>query len=123
MFSLGNKYVIYGIITTVVIVTFSAIGIGWLKIHDAAVANLATAEANRLQLEQVVKEQKENAVRLSNLAAIQMNLLEQLTKDNHKVDDQTRSIEERLTNPDLIKEDRESSEVLKETIRRLNRGQ
>lgn len=93
---------------------------GALKIHDAGIRREALLEFNKKQMELVLKEQQEQKKRWENF---EQNVLPQLFESvkkeiqdtQRKVDD----VEAYLSSPEAAKNDRQSSEILKEVLRRL----
>jgi hypothetical protein len=106
---------IVGIVALVAIV----LGIGYFlyKDHDRLVRSEALAHYNQTQLEQVVKEKADLEQKLKVLADKADQLALELQTDKQKLDDRSNEIDSVIENDKS--DDRESSKVLKDTIKEL----
>ena len=109
------------IVSGVVLVTFLiAAGWGALKLRDASVRREALLEFNKKQIELVVKEQQEQKQRWENFEQnILPKLFENISKEIENTQRSVDNVEGYLNSPEANINDRPSSEVLKETLRRL----
>jgi hypothetical protein len=97
-----------------------ATGWGLLKMRDASVRREALLEFNKKQMELVISEQQEQKRRWENLEQnILPKLFESITKELENTQRKVDGVEAYLNSPDAKKNDRESSEILKEVLRRL----
>lgn len=93
---------------------------GALKIHDAGVRREALLEFNKKQMEQVLKEQQEQKQRWENFEQnVLPKLFENISKEIQDTQKKVDGVEAYLNSPDANKNDRPSSELLKEVLRRL----
>jgi hypothetical protein len=97
-----------------------ALAWGALKIHDAGVRREALLEYNKRQLEQVIKDQQEQKRRWDNLEQnVLPKLYEDISKEIENTQKKVDDVEAYLNSSEVLKNDRESSEILKETLKRL----
>jgi len=91
-----------------------------LKIHDAGIRREALLEFNKKQMELVLKEQQEQKQRWDNLEQnILPKLFENIQKEIEATQKKVDGVEAYLNSSEAAKNDRPSSEVLKEILRRL----
>ena len=112
-----NKYVIYAI--SVLIIGLFSTGAYFIWKHQVEQAVLA--EFNRAQLEKVVKDQKESLELMKTLSVTQDRIIVEMQARNAELTAKIGGIEDYLVSPDAVKDNRESSEVLKKTIERLGK--
>lgn len=93
--------------------------IGYLKIRDAAVRREALLEFNKKQMELVIKEQQEQKKRWEEFEQRVSKLFTDITKELENTQRSVDNVEAYLNSPEANRDDRPSSEVLKETLRRL----
>jgi hypothetical protein len=97
---------------------------GALKMRDANVRREALLEFNRKQMELVLKEQQDQKMRWENFERnVLPKLFEDITKEIQNTQKKVDDVEAYLNSPDAIKNDRSSSEILKEVLRRLGAPQ
>lgn len=109
---------IVGIIGLVAFLAISA----WtaLKIHDAGIRREALLDFNRKQMELVIKEQQAQKQRWENFEQnVLPKLFEEISKEIADTQRKVDGVEAYLNSPEASKNDRPSSEVLKEILRRL----
>jgi len=87
-----------------------------------AIKAQATAEFNKKQLEQVVKDQQTMADQLAAIAKLREEGENELKTQLEAIDASTKKIEEWLNTPEAKAKDRDSSDILKEVIRMLSEG-
>jgi uncharacterized protein YlxW (UPF0749 family) len=93
---------------------------GALKIHDAGVRREALLDFNKKQMELVIKEQQDQKQRWENFEqTILPKLFEELSKEISNTQKKVDDVESYLNSSEANKNDRPSSEVLKEILRRL----
>ncbi len=103
-------------------VAFAALSLwGMVKIHDAGIRREALAKFNQRQMEVVIQSQKEFIAQTKRIEEIQKQITEDLKRKNEELDRKLSSIEEYLSSPEAQKSNRESSEILKETFKRLGK--
>lgn len=110
-----NKYVIYGIILATAISIFSTFVLMW----KSSIRQQALLEANNKQLTQVVEDQQKFIKQMNDVFTLQQMTIDELSKKNDQLSIQLSGIETYLNSDKSIKDNRPSSELLKETIRRL----
>ena len=99
---------------------FAAISLwGMVKIHDAGVRREALAKFNAAQMEQVIKSQKEFIDQTKRIEDLSRKTIETLQKTQEELNKKLSDVEHYLTTPEARKSDRKSSNVLKQTIKRL----
>lgn len=114
MFGL-DKYVIYGILAAITIAVFSTFVIMW----KSSIKQSALLEYNNKQLETVMKEQQKFIDNMNKIYNVQKETLDLMNKKNNELADQLQDIEIYLNSDQTNKEDRPSSNILKETIKKL----
>jgi hypothetical protein len=93
---------------------------GALKIHDAGVRREALLDFNKKQMELVIKEQQDQKQRWENFEqTILPKLFEEISKEISNTQKKVDDVESYLNSPEANKNDRQSSEILKEVLRRL----
>jgi hypothetical protein len=108
---------IVGVIGLVAFVLFSA----WvaLKVHDSAIRREALESFNKSQMELVLREQADQKKRWEAFEKNQAALFSKLEKQVGETQKTVDNVETYLSSPEASKSDRPSSDVLKETLRRL----
>jgi hypothetical protein len=95
-------------------------GWGLLKMRDASVRREALLEFNKKQMELVIQEQQEQKQRWENFEQnVLPKLFENISKELENTQRSVDSVESYLNSPEANKSDRPSSDILKETLRRL----
>lgn len=116
LFTPAGKIVAGVALVTLLIAT----GWGALKLRDASVRREALLEFNKKQIELVVKEQQVQKQRWENFEQnILPKLFENISKEIENTQRSVDNVEGYLNSPEANINDRPSSEVLKETLRRL----
>lgn len=93
---------------------------GALKLRDASVRREALLEFNKKQMELVLQEQQEQKKRWDNFEQnVLPKLFENISKEIENTQRSVDNVESYLNSPEANRADRPSSEVLKETLRRL----
>jgi uncharacterized coiled-coil protein SlyX len=87
----------------------------------SSIKQQALLEANNKQLTKIVEDQEKFIKQMSEVFTLQKDTIEEMSKKNDQLIDQLSSIELYLNSDKSIKDNRPSSELLKETIRRLGR--
>ncbi len=90
----------------------------FIIVHNAAQNQLLKDQA--IISAQVIKNQQEFAEKTAAVAKLQQDQTDSLNKQMKDLQDSTDSLNAELNNPDVIKTDRETSEVLKNVIKRLS---
>lgn len=111
-----------GKIVATIAAVLVVIGMAWgaLKIHESNIRREALLEFNRKQMELVIKEQQEQKQRWENFEQnVLPKLFESITKELQDTQKKVDGVEAYLNSPDAAKNDRPSSEILKEVLRRL----
>jgi len=80
----------------------------------------ALMEYNQRQLEQALKDREEFQQKMSEIENKQRNVEENLAKQNDEVAQKLTNIDNYLLSPEVNKQDKQSSEVLKNTITELS---
>lgn len=94
--------------------------IGYLKMRDAYIRREALLEFNKKQMELVLQEQQEQKKRWENFEQnVLPKLFENISKEIENTQRSVDNVESYLNSPEANRADRPSSEVLKETLRRL----
>ncbi len=110
-----NKYIIYGIIIATSISIFATFVLMW----RSSIKQQALLEANNKQLTQVVEDQQKFIKQMNDVFTLQQVTIDELSKKNDQLSVQLSGIEAYLNSDKSVKDNRPSSELLKETIRRL----
>ena len=116
MFGL-NKYIVYGIFLAIAIGIFSTFVLMW----KSAIENKAILEANNKQLKQVVADQQKFLSQMADVNALQQIIIESLNKKNEDLKRDMEDVKNFLASADAVKEDRPSSRILRETVRRIKK--
>lgn len=87
------------------------------KVH---VQNQAMQEFNQKQADQAEKDRKVFAEKMQKIEAVQNQILGNLQKQIQAANEQQDMIQDYLDSDEAKASDRESSEILKETVRRLS---
>jgi len=95
---------------------------GAYTIHINTVKAAALAEFNTAQLKQIVADQQTFINMMQQLQVVSEQTIAELRLTNAKTDALTSDITEYINSPEAQKSDRESSEILKQTIQRLQNG-
>lgn len=82
--------------------------------HVNSIKREALLEFNTQQLELVIQDQKQFQRKMDNLLIVQNQIIDELETLNRDLEDEVETIRDRLAAGDF--EDRESSEILKQTI-------
>ena len=114
MFGL-NKYIIYSIGILLLIATISTYIITWK--HN--IRQQALLEFNQKQMELVIEEQKKFNQQTKDLKELSAQILTSVDQTNKELQKKIDSVNEYLNSPEVIKEDKASSEILQETLKRL----
>lgn len=105
--------------------TIGAIGLifvgvwAWLTIHDNAIRREALEKFNKAQMELVIKGQQEFIAQTKRLEELSKSTLEKLDEQQKILDKKLSDVEAYLNSPEVEKQNRSASPILKETIRRL----
>lgn len=91
----------------------------WISYKGNIEENARLKQQNN-QLQQTVKEQNKSIEHLQNLQKIQDSVTTELEKKNQQIDDKHRSLESYLNGAEAQKENRPSSNILKQTIKELS---
>lgn len=116
MFGL-NKYAIYAIIAIVIVGIVTSFIYGWQQ----SIRNTALLEFNNKQLQQLAKDNELFLSRLKNIEGLQEQTIETMKQKNEELNLRLGSLEQYLDTDQAQKDSRESSEVLKNTIKGLRR--
>lgn len=111
-----NKYVVYVIVAVTVLAVASTAILMW----KASIRREALLEFNNKQLEQTVKEQQKFLEDMKAVNANQKKIIDDMTTKNEELSKQLKSIEDFLDSDEAKKNDRESSDLLKRTIKELS---
>ena len=114
MFGL-NKYVIYGIAAAIIIGAFSTFVLMWK--HEVEVA--AKLEFNNKQLQLTLIEQAKHLEEMNQLAADKDKIIQQMNYDNDLLTKRVTNIQTYLASEEAKKSDRQSSIILKNTVKKL----
>lgn len=88
-------------------------------LYDSAIEARVLLEYNKQQLEQVVKSQEEYISQLKQLQEIQKQVSDELKQKITEVDQKVDNVNDFIDSTDIEGKDKPSSEILKETVRRL----
>ena len=97
-----------------IIVIFIAV-----KTHDNNIRAEALNAWNKLQLEEIVKNQKETLDKLKKIEELNNTIQSEMIQKNKDIDDKLSSIDLYLNKPSTVKQDRKASNILKDTIKSL----
>jgi len=108
-----------------VLLILAVSGGGWYSYHHWVhnIQQTQIKDDNNKQLEQMAKDIKDLQVKTDALDQANSDILEKLNAKNTAVRDNHDKISTYISSPQAQKSDRESSEVLKETVRRLQSAQ
>jgi septal ring factor EnvC (AmiA/AmiB activator) len=109
------KYWAIGIGALVGIVALASVYFSFVNL----VQSKARLEAENAQKEQIINEQNETINHQKALMKLQSDYTIKLQDDLKKLDEEADSIDDAISKPEIMKSDRESSAILKETIKRL----
>lgn len=112
-----NKYIVYAIIAAIAIAILTTYVIMW----KASIRQQALLEFNNKQLEQIIKDQQTFLKQMNEVNEKQKQILQDLTKKNDELNSKLTDIESYLNSEESTKDNRESSNVLKETFRQLGK--
>ena len=108
------------IVGTIALIGFLYVAaITTIKVHDARIKREAMNEFNRKQLEVTIKAQQEFIAATKRIETLGQTAIEELKKQKEELDKKFSDIEEYLNSPEVKQQDKGSSPILKETIRRL----
>lgn len=113
----------FGKILTYLGIGLLSVGVlyGAYKMWENSVKTRALLEFNNAQLEQVIKDQQRFNAQMELLREFQIELLNQTNEQNQLLEDKLNDIDQYLGSDEATSGNRPSSDVLKETIRRLSR--
>lgn len=112
-----GKIATYALIALIATGALTGIYLNW----KSTIRQEALAEYNKNQLEQVIKDRERMVEQLNQLGEAQKTIVLQLAKQQDDLATKLSKIDDFLSSPEAQKGDRPSSEVLKETIRRLGK--
>lgn len=112
-FSSVFRYIIGGLLVAV-------LAFGGYKYWENQVEQKALIEWNNAQLEQVIKDQERFIKQLEALTLVQKQIIETTKAANAEIDEKVEEIQEYLGSDEALQSNRPSSDILKETIRRLD---
>jgi len=119
MFALiGNKLVIYIVAGMAFLGAVSTIYIVW----KTGIENAAIAEQNENQLKQIIKAQQEEIAKQKQILDDQEATIKKATADNQALNQRIESITTYLNSDTVKKEDKPSSDILRNTIQELQEG-
>jgi len=111
-----SKFKLYGIIAAVSISILTTGVVMWKN----NIKKQAILEMTNRQLEQIIKDQQTFIIKMNEINTLQKQELDGLNKKNSVLMIEISKIETYLNSEQVMKNDHPSSEILKETIRRLN---
>jgi len=114
MFGL-NKYVIYAIGVAIAVAVISTYILMWK--HN--IRQQALLEFNQKQMEQVIEDNKKFQKATEDLKNISNQILQSVEQTNKELQQKIDSVNEYLSSPEVTKENKSSSDILQETLRRL----
>jgi len=112
---LTNKWFIYIIGALAGLLMTGGLYMNWKNKIEAN----AKLEFNNEQLQQVIKEQERFLEQNRQLTEEQNKLIEDAAKEREALNNKLEELKTYIDSPEAAKSDRESSEIVKETIRRL----
>ena len=112
-----NKYIVYAIIAAIAIAILTTYVLMW----KASIHQQALLEFNNKQLEQIIKDQQTFLKQMNEVNEKQKQILQDLTKKNDELNSKLTDIENYLNSEESTKDNRESSNILKETFRQLGK--
>lgn len=101
------------------IVAIAGVIFGAKYLYDSALEARVLLEYNKKQLEEVVRAQEQYIRKLEELHELQKQVSEELNKRIEEMDEKFDGINEFIDSTDVDGKDKPSSEILKETVRRL----
>ena len=111
-----NKYIVYGVLALLATAFLTAYVLMW----KASIRREALLEFNNNQLERTIKDQETFITNLKTLNESQKKIIAETQKRNEEISKQLADIEIYLNSEEAKKNDRPSSVVIRETIRRLS---
>ena len=93
-----------------------------IAIHDSNVRKEALAKYNQTQIEQNIKDTKALIEETKKINENQNKIILEVQSKNQKLDEALSKIDNYLNEPETIKQDKESSNILKNTIKSLRGG-
>ena len=93
-----------------------------IAIHDSNVRKEALAKYNQTQIEQNLKDTKALIEETKKINENQNKIILEVQSKNQKLDEALSKIDNYLNEPETIKQDKESSNILKNTIKSLRGG-
>jgi hypothetical protein len=118
MFGL-NKYTIYGVIASVIIGAFSTFVLMWK--HEIEVNAKLTFDKQQLQITLI--EQAKHLEEMKQLAIDKDKIIQQINYDNAILANKITNIQTYLVSEEAQKTDRNSSIILKNTVKKLKESQ
>ena len=93
-----------------------------IVIHDSNVRKEALAKYNQTQIEQNLKDTKALIEETKKINENQNKIILEVQSKNQKLDEALSKIDNYLNEPETIKQDKEASNILKNTIKSLRGG-